>query len=947
MRIVIDLQAAQSNSSGKRGVGRYSRDLTLALLKMQTKHEIIVALNGCYPNEVDELRREMTNYVPSRNLKIWQTPRINGSDPNAYNCRTTELIREHFLAQLKPDILHVCNLQEGFAENSPTSVNLLPSSYLISCALHDLTPLIVPDLLTDKSTIRWYLKKIRATQQCDMIYTMADITKSLIEKNLGVDSRRIVTIPGAASNIFSPALRSPSIYLKLKKDFSFKDGYLVYYGGFDLWKNVENLLLAYKKLSLEREKLPDLLMIGQMSENRRDSIVKQLDLLGIDANRVILTGRLEDAQLVCLLQHAALMVYPSFAEGFGLPVLEAMACGTPTICSNIPVLSEIRAISEATFNPSDFKDIAKLIGLVIDDVDFSSALKRKGLERCKDYSWKSSASRLLEFYESRFKERKARILGETKIRKAHLAWITGKQPSELIHKVLVKLSNVYRVTVLMDDDKPAESNLFSISNGIVLCKASTYEDVLSEFDRIILCDCEYDKWLSKHPSVVLSGSASLLNNNALRIIDPCILGEKDETLYQEIEFAFCDAASPVALVRALVDLGDNRFESVKMSEIVKSLTLNHFSVRKRRLLIDVTNSARFEPGSGIKRVVDNISKILLQEQWEHFDVSLIRLNNDNSKFLHATNYSQYLLGKKVDVEEVEVKCITGDLFLGLDLNHNLPMLQNFFQELRLAGGEFVAFIYDLLPIQHPEWFPLGMESSHKLWFDFCKKANQMICISRAVAQDVSNAIGNLKTAPNVHWIHLSGGFKRVQVSENKFPEFENTFTIMTVSVIWARKGYEYALEAFELLWSQGIDINYVIVGKEGWGVDWLIKKIKGHPELGRRLFWFNYPDDDLLVQLYMRSDGVLCPSEAEGFGLPLVEGIFYNKPIMARDISVFREIADNQVKYFVGNNAAQFANDIVDWVNMIRQGIAPQPKNVKFKEWKDTAFDLLKCIGMI
>jgi hypothetical protein len=117
-------------------------------------------------------------------------------------------------------------------------------------------------------------------------------------------------------------------------------------------------------------------------------------------------------------------------------------------------------------------------------------------------------------------------------------------------------------------------------------------------------------------------------------------------------------------------------------------------------------------------------------------------------------------------------------------------------------------------------------------------------------------------------------------------------TFLMVGTLEPRKGHAVALGAFDTLWNEGVDIKLAIVGRPGWGVENLIRRIEGHAEFGKRLFWFNGISDEELQKAYADSDALVAASYAEGFGLPIVEAGHFGKPVIASDIPVFREVAE-------------------------------------------------------
>ncbi|RLA72040.1 MAG: hypothetical protein DRG30_07805, partial [Epsilonproteobacteria bacterium] len=148
--------------------------------------------------------------------------------------------------------------------------------------------------------------------------------------------------------------------------------------------------------------------------------------------------------------------------------------------------------------------------------------------------------------------------------------------------------------------------------------------------------------------------------------------------------------------------------------------------------------------------------------------------------------------------------------------------------------------------------------------------------------------------------------------------------------------------AFEKLWEEGKNINLVIVGKQGWFVDELIKKIKEQPLLNQKLFWMNSISDRYLDELYSVCHCLIAPSKGEGFGLPLIEAAQHKLPIIARDLSIFREVAGDYVYYFENDdNPAILANAIENWLNLYRKSKHPKSDQMPWLTWKESADQLV------
>jgi len=165
-------------------------------------------------------------------------------------------------------------------------------------------------------------------------------------------------------------------------------------------------------------------------------------------------------------------------------------------------------------------------------------------------------------------------------------------------------------------------------------------------------------------------------------------------------------------------------------------------------------------------------------------------------------------------------------------------------------------------------------------------------------------------------------------------------SFLSVSTIEPRKGYAQLLTAFEQLWRGGADANLVIVGKQGWNVEELVQTLRDHPEGGRRLFWLKGISDEDLERVYKSSACLIFASEAEGFGLPIVEAARHGLPLLLRDIPVFREIAGPYATYFKGTAAADLASAVADWLDLRAKGEAPQSSGIRIQTWAESAGQL-------
>lgn len=242
------------------------------------------------------------------------------------------------------------------------------------------------------------------------------------------------------------------------------------------------------------------------------------------------------------------------------------------------------------------------------------------------------------------------------------------------------------------------------------------------------------------------------------------------------------------------------------------------------------------------------------------------------------------------------------------------------QSFQDAGGRIGTILYDLIPIDHPEFTPPSIIRDFPIWLrNVARRADAVFSISK-VAYDAFESWLNreqVKRPPYRGYFHLGGDFKSKRMAQKSSlpPCLEGKQYYMQVSTVEPRKGYADLITAFESLWQDGIEAALVIVGRKGWCVDDLVRRIEQHPQAGNLLFWLQGISDAELETLYQGCRAVIFASEAEGFGLPAIEGLHFGKTVIARDIPVFREIAGDALTYFT--NGAEGLREAVrrEWEN--------------------------------
>jgi glycosyltransferase involved in cell wall biosynthesis len=124
-----------------------------------------------------------------------------------------------------------------------------------------------------------------------------------------------------------------------------------------------------------------------------------------------------------------------------------------------------------------------------------------------------------------------------------------------------------------------------------------------------------------------------------------------------------------------------------------------------------------------------------------------------------------------------------------------------------------------------------------------------------------------------------------------------------------------------------------------------MERLRGSPELGKRLLWLDGIDDDTLQQVYLASSCLLFPSEGEGFGLPLIEAAHHGLPLLVRDLPVFREVAGAHAQYFSGLDGAALASAVREWLALHAEGRAPSSQGMTWMTWQEQARALLALLA--
>ena len=360
----------------RRGWGVYSCQLLKALLSVDTKNAY-----RCFYNLFLRGRRDLVLNVDQSNLEnvVWPIP---GRIMDLIWERLRLLPVESFLGNV--DLLHVPYEFLPRARSARTVVTV-----------HDVTFLKHPEQLPP-AFVRLHTQRIkRITERADGIIAISESTKRDLLEFTGVAEERVrVILPGVAR--YLRPIKDKASISAVSERYGIGGSYLLYVGAADEDKNLVRLASAFSAI---RKDYPGLkLVLAGSLEWGFDRLMERLAAMNI-TDDIILTGFVAGDDLPALYSGARLLAIPSIHEGFGLPALEAMACGTPVLSSNVASLPEVVGDAGVLVDPYSVEAIEKGVRSLLEDALFAETCGRIGLERAQRFTWEATAKQVISFYE--------------------------------------------------------------------------------------------------------------------------------------------------------------------------------------------------------------------------------------------------------------------------------------------------------------------------------------------------------------------------------------------------------------------------------------------------------------------------------------------------------------------------------------------------------------------
>lgn len=368
------------------------------------------------------------------------------------------------------------------------------------------------------------------------------------------------------------------------------------------------------------------------------------------------------------------------------------------------------------------------------------------------------------------------------------------------------------------------------------------------------------------------------------------------------------------------------------------------------MFFDVTDLYYFKiKRCGIGRVITSVYAHLLKTQHGFELIPMVYHFSASNNLFSVVELTSMRIIKTIPQPK------KGDIYinLGMTIKYVPVMHLKLFNQLFPKGVVRCVFmIHDLIPIEEPQVVPSLFPIFFRLWISAClQQADLILSVSKTTHGNLMSYINlqGIPTSARFDCMLLGSDLQKIKNSSNvkTNPLLDNTgraksLQFLHVSILEPRKGHQQLIEAFDILWKKHDKIKLILVGGNGWNNKKLLHQITTHEFYGTKLLWLTNISDQDLKSIYQQSSALIHPSESEGFGLSIVEAQNLHKPIICRDIPIFREIAiGDGVTFFNSNSPTELARVIDHW---IMSDEVSKPLKNEVRDWQKSTQQLVKAL---
>jgi glycosyltransferase involved in cell wall biosynthesis len=356
--------------------------------------------------------------------------------------------------------------------------------------LHDLIPLLFPDeYLWDRAARAWYMARLELIRNADMVLSVSEYSAQDAVEHLQIPPERLHVIHAGTSEHFAEMYASDAAaWAQLSREFkAVRPGFMLYVGALEFRKNIDGLIAGFARMPAALRAQHQLVIVCTLDPEQRKRLVAQAAGAGVARDELVLTGRVSDPDLGALYRACTLFVYPSFYEGFGLPMIEAMSCGAPVVASATTTGPEVLGDLDGTFDPHDPGSIAGCLAGIVTSDEAMDRLSARSRRRVAEYTWKRVAEQSIEGY-----ERAIPITARRRSRRGRIALVTswppdGSRIAEYNLRLAAALGQHIDVDVIVGNE--VERYSASPGRGVRLMDGRLFEELspLRQHDRVLYC----------------------------------------------------------------------------------------------------------------------------------------------------------------------------------------------------------------------------------------------------------------------------------------------------------------------------------------------------------------------------------------------------------------------------------------------------------------------------